>query len=151
MATHFCILAWRIPRTEDPGRLQSTGLQKVRYDWATNTTTYTWSTNKVTFCKVNLSEFIKIQDGHNHNLCPSWIPFWNLFYRNVCTQKCNYIWRCSLQFIIWWLLLLQLQHRRWSKWPPRWGCLKKLKYIRTMEYYAAINRVPLAQRAHLCK
>ena len=25
MATHSCILAWRIPRTEEPGRLQSMG------------------------------------------------------------------------------------------------------------------------------
>ena len=37
MATHFSILAWRIPRTEEPGRLQSMGLQRVRHDWATNT------------------------------------------------------------------------------------------------------------------
>ena len=29
MATHSSILAWRIPWTEEPGRLQSTGLQKV--------------------------------------------------------------------------------------------------------------------------
>ena len=29
MATHFSILAWRIPRTET-GRLQSMGLQRVR-------------------------------------------------------------------------------------------------------------------------
>ena len=28
MATHSSILAWRIPWTEDPGRLQSTGLQR---------------------------------------------------------------------------------------------------------------------------
>ena len=28
MATHYSILAWRIPRTEEPGRLQSTGSQK---------------------------------------------------------------------------------------------------------------------------
>ena len=34
MATHSSILAWRIPWTEDPGRLQSTGLQRVRHDWA---------------------------------------------------------------------------------------------------------------------
>ena len=34
MATHSSILAWRIPRTEEPGRLQSTGLQKVRHDWS---------------------------------------------------------------------------------------------------------------------
>ena len=33
MATHFRILAWRIPQTEEPGRLQSTGLQRVRCDW----------------------------------------------------------------------------------------------------------------------
>ena len=32
MATHFSILAWRIPRTEEPGRLQSMGLQRVRRD-----------------------------------------------------------------------------------------------------------------------
>ena len=30
---------WRIPGTEEPGRLQSTGSQKVGRDWATNTFT----------------------------------------------------------------------------------------------------------------
>ena len=28
MATHSSVLAWEIPRTEEPGRLQSMGLQK---------------------------------------------------------------------------------------------------------------------------
>ena len=32
MATHSSILAWRIPRTEEPGRLQSIGLQRVGHD-----------------------------------------------------------------------------------------------------------------------
>ena len=32
MATHSNILAWEIPWTEDPGRLQSMGLQRVRHD-----------------------------------------------------------------------------------------------------------------------
>ena len=32
MATHSSILAWRIPRTEEPGGLQSMGLQRVGYD-----------------------------------------------------------------------------------------------------------------------
>ena len=31
-ATHSSILAWRIPWTEDPGGLQSVGLQRVRHD-----------------------------------------------------------------------------------------------------------------------
>ena len=30
MATHSSILAWRIPCTEEPGRLQSMGLQRIR-------------------------------------------------------------------------------------------------------------------------
>ena len=32
MASHFSILAWRIPWTEEPGRLQSTGSQRVGHD-----------------------------------------------------------------------------------------------------------------------
>ena len=32
MATLSSILAWRIPWTEEPGRLQSMGLQRVRHD-----------------------------------------------------------------------------------------------------------------------
>ena len=34
MATHSSILARRIPWTEETGRLQSMGLQRVRHDWA---------------------------------------------------------------------------------------------------------------------
>ena len=32
MATHSSILAWRTPWTEEPGGLQSTGLQRVGHD-----------------------------------------------------------------------------------------------------------------------
>ena len=32
IATHSSILAWRMPWTEEPGRLQSVGLQRVRRD-----------------------------------------------------------------------------------------------------------------------
>ena len=38
METHSSILAWRIPWTEKPGWLLSTGSQRVRHEWATNTT-----------------------------------------------------------------------------------------------------------------
>ena len=37
MATHSSILAWRIPWTGEPGRLQSMGSQRVGYDSVTNT------------------------------------------------------------------------------------------------------------------
>ena len=32
MATHSSILAWKIPWSEEPDRLQSMGLQRVRHD-----------------------------------------------------------------------------------------------------------------------
>ena len=38
LATHSSILARRIPWTEEPGRLQSTGSQRVGHDLATNHT-----------------------------------------------------------------------------------------------------------------
>ena len=37
VATGSNILAWRIPWTEEPGRLQCMGWQRARHDWATNT------------------------------------------------------------------------------------------------------------------
>ena len=35
MATHSSTLAWRIPWTEEPGRLQSKGLQRVGHNLVT--------------------------------------------------------------------------------------------------------------------
>ena len=36
MATHSSILAWRIPWTEEPGGLQSMGLQRTGQDYTAN-------------------------------------------------------------------------------------------------------------------
>ena len=41
MAIHSSILAWIIPWTEEPGRLQSMGSQRVGHDWANNIHTHT--------------------------------------------------------------------------------------------------------------
>ena len=37
MATHSGILAWEIPWTKEPGKLQSMASQRVGHNWATNT------------------------------------------------------------------------------------------------------------------
>ena len=42
MTTHDSIPAWRIPWTEEPGRLQSIGSLRVRHDWATSLTLFTF-------------------------------------------------------------------------------------------------------------
>jgi len=42
MATHSSTLAWKIPWTEKPGRLQSMGSQRVGHDWATSLSLFTF-------------------------------------------------------------------------------------------------------------
>ena len=47
MATHSSILAWKFPRTEEPGGLQSTGLQSQT--WLSN-----WEEHKTSLDRVSL-------------------------------------------------------------------------------------------------
>ena len=42
MAPHSSILAWEIPWTEEPGRLQSMGSLRVGHDWATSLSLFTF-------------------------------------------------------------------------------------------------------------
>ena len=42
MATHSSTLAWKIPWTEEPGRLQSMGSRRVGHDWATSLLLFTF-------------------------------------------------------------------------------------------------------------
>ena len=42
MATHSSILAWRIPWTEEPGGLQSIGMQRVRHNWSDSAHRHSW-------------------------------------------------------------------------------------------------------------
>ena len=42
MATHSSTLAWKIPRTEEPGRLHSMGSLRVGHDWATSLSLFTF-------------------------------------------------------------------------------------------------------------
>ena len=43
MATHSSVLAWRIPWTEEAGRLESMGLQRIRHYWLTHIFTFSVS------------------------------------------------------------------------------------------------------------
>ena len=47
MATHSSILVWRIPWTEEPGRLELMGSQRVGHDYVTNTHTTHTHTHKI--------------------------------------------------------------------------------------------------------
>ena len=46
-ATHFSILAWRIPWTGEPGGLQSMGSQRVGGNWATKQERMHWINHSI--------------------------------------------------------------------------------------------------------
>ena len=64
MATHSSILAWRIPWTEEPGRLQSMGFQRVGHNWGTNTVNYRrrWPPNTFITSSFN-SHILEVSSG----------------------------------------------------------------------------------------
>ena len=55
IATHSSIIVWRIPWTEKPHGLQSTGSQRVEHDWVTNTSTFFTPPNPYRFRTVSQS------------------------------------------------------------------------------------------------
>ena len=57
MATHSSILAWRIPWTEESGRLQSKEFQRVGHDLVSNTTTIFNEKHKVARAFILSSDF----------------------------------------------------------------------------------------------
>ena len=62
MATHFSILACRIPWTEVPGRLQSMGLQRVGLNLATKQQQTTLLVGEVYLTCLNLGLYISFGD-----------------------------------------------------------------------------------------
>ena len=57
MATHSSILVWRIPWTEESGRLQSMGSQRIRPNRATHTHTHTQRRHKWGLIRIQESVF----------------------------------------------------------------------------------------------
>ena len=75
MATHSSILAWRIPWMEDPGGLQSMGLQRVGHDWVTEPFHF----NFPNFCTFSSLSFLLKNWTHSFLSPPfSWKPLSNI-------------------------------------------------------------------------
>ena len=70
MANHSSIVAWKIPWTEEPDRLQSMGSQRVGHDWATSLTSLTCVTESLDCAAainiVNQLYFNKKMNFKNH-------------------------------------------------------------------------------------
>ena len=78
MATHSSVLAWRIPRTGEPGGLPSMGLHKVGHDWSDLTA---MSHLKIWFPKTKFQEERKHQFykslSHQNSVCKTLSLFLN--------------------------------------------------------------------------
>ena len=57
-ATHSSIPTWRIPQTEDPGGLQTIGLQNIRHDWSNWAHTHTHTPRMFTLPTWNMCCFL---------------------------------------------------------------------------------------------
>ena len=77
MATHSSILAWRIPWTEEPGGLQSIGLQRVGHDWVTNTFAFNqlWGITKLLGLRLKWDFPFPslIEDSKTQRTGPGWL------------------------------------------------------------------------------
>ena len=95
MAAHSSILAWRIPWTERPGRLQSMGSQRVRHDWArtdalglpgtetiNNLVCFTVYISLVSLVTVQIKMYPKLSDfsGYRGTDVPFCFGFWGCLY-----------------------------------------------------------------------
>ena len=103
MATDSRILAWRIPWTKKPGKLQSTGSQRVRHNWndlACMQELVTWGQEAPWWLGNYMSSpFILYRLT---NVCPAW-------YRQIFPGMSV----CSLGFHFWWNTSGQLPGHNW--------------------------------------
>ena len=75
--THSRILAWRIPWTEEPGGLQSTGLPRVSHGWVTDTNTAAHSSTWQPWCPHPFDIFDSFGSTlfwhQHHPVAPEWL------------------------------------------------------------------------------
>jgi len=70
MATHSCTLAWKIPWTEEPCRLQSMGSQRVGHDWATSLHFFTLTAplGRLYMCYLKLLQSLQLWGSLNQRV-----------------------------------------------------------------------------------
>ena len=154
MATHSSILAWRIPRTEEPGRLQSMGSQRARHHWATKHSTEHFSCHSlgkqvlltevrdavkypvgsptaknILNQHVNSIEAENLSDNENsvEILAPRYKRYaaiWTLFLADLCLSFLEYRMKIIIMFTSWKIIYGEL-------FPC---CLTLNKYVKKLEY-----------------
>ena len=105
MATHSSILAWRIPRTEEPSGLQFMGSQKVGHNWVTITFTYYVS------CSLSfLLHSIEFLETRVWNLMGLNVRMWKHSSDVFCTPMLVHLALCIFGFYICGFIQLQIRN-----------------------------------------
>ena len=101
MASHSSIIVWKIPWTEEPGGLQSTGLERIGHDWAhtyLHTHTHTHSV-EITVVKMRADTYYNC----NYTIAVTILPGKNFFpdirlcefpihrYWGTCNAKISFL------------------------------------------------------------
>ena len=108
MATHPSILAWRIPWTEEPEGLWSTGLHRVRHDWSNLSCMHelsvlnigiSFATNYL--CDLSCCIHLKQRSSLESQSKRGWIL---ILFTHIGTER---------RFVKWWNLIMQGRFPRW--------------------------------------
>ena len=103
VAIHSSTIAWKIPWTEEPGRLQSMGSQRVGHDWATSLIQTTEGQSLLTLCSPNIYLSSPLKWGNKSrnestHCCVYFLTWFatedseNLSVATICPSPC---WSCS--------------------------------------------------------
>ena len=133
MTTHFSILAWKIPRTEEPGRLQSMGSQRVRHDWVGTRLVVQWlrlrASKKGTWVWSLVRElrFYMPRSAVKTNK-PQLIKKKKKRERQRSISDIEYLWQFSVITLSWRTCMSFAKFTfRWWGWPsaPKWRKAKE--------------------------
>ena len=94
MATHSSTLAWKIPWMEEPGRLQSIGLQRVGHDWATSLVHWLHGATEYIYCFSKSCAKYTETNGYKVFEAQVWAKGIKCFYCHTAF----WIWQCCNDF-----------------------------------------------------
>ena len=102
MATHSSILAWRIPRNEEPGGLWSIGLQRVRHDCSS------WACTHTLNCVTSFSHKFIFSNCTNGFLSILLLihPVKDTWYLEMTSNRLSY----SFKYLLWASFYLKLYY-----------------------------------------
>ena len=106
MAIHSSTIAWKIPWTEEPGRLQSMGSQRVRHDWETSPC--------ITVQLISLHLFCSLGNSLLWQPLVCSLYLWVLFVHLLCFLDPHIMWG-HLIFVF---PCLDLLHLLWCSHDP---------------------------------